>query len=261
MNKLFYLKTCKELVHADLVVFKKNLLNKAIDVGIWAVLNILVTGYIMPYFGLKQDFGVFQFGGIVASVGLFELYTNVFELTADLEGDRVINYGLTLPIPSWMAIMSKSAYYAITYIILALIMLPIGKMCLWNQLIVSNISYVKLLVIIVVQSIFYACLVPWTVTFIANLSNLGTVWSRFVFPMWFMGGFQFSWLSLSALFPLFAYMSLVNPMIYVTEATRAALLGQAAYLPFWLCISALIVFSIGVAWHALKRMKKRLDFV
>jgi len=261
MNKLFYLNTCKELVLADLVVFKQSLFDKVIDMAIWVVLTIFVTGYIMPYFGLAQDFGPFQLGGVIAATGLFELYTNVFELTADLQGDRVINYGLTLPIPSWMALMSKSAYYAITYFILALIMLPLGKLCLWNQLSLSNIAYGKLLLVLVLQSIFYACCVLWTSTLIANLSRLGTIWARFIFPMWFMGGFQFSWMALYHVLPVLAYIDLINPMIYVTEATRTALLGQEGYLNFWLCCGALVLFSVACAWHALKRMQKRLDFV
>jgi len=261
LHYLRYLNTCKELVLADLTVFRQTLGNKVIDMAIWVALTVFVTGYIMPYFGLSENFGVFQFGGVLASMGLFELYSNVFELTADLEGDRVINYGLTLPIPSWMAIMSKSAYYAITYFILTLIMLPIGKMCLWNQLSLQDIAYGKLCIALILQSIFYACFVPWTVTRISGLSNLNSVWARFIFPMWFMGGFQFSWMSFHHVLPFCAYMDLVNPMVYVTESTRAALLGQEGYLNFWLCCGALTFFSILCAWHALKRMKNRLDFV
>lgn len=261
MNKLFYLNTCKELILADLMVFKQILRGKIIDMAIWVALSIFVTAYIMPYFGLSHDFGPFQFGGIIASLGLFELYTNVFELTADLEGDRVINYGLTLPIPSWMAIMSKSAYYAIVNLVLALIMLPIGKLCLWNQLSLHNIAYGKLLIALVLQSICYACFAPWTTTLISNLSSLGSIWARFIFPMWFMGGFQFSWYALYAIVPKLAYIDLINPVIYATETTRATLLGQEGYLPFWPCSFALLVVSILCAWHSLKRMKKRLDFI
>lgn len=261
MNKLFYFNTCKQLVCADLIVFKRTLHNKIIDMAIWVVLSILVTAYIMPYFGLAQNFGPFQFGGIIASLGLFELYRSVFELTADLEGDRVINYCLTLPMPSWMAIMSKSASYAIAYFILSCIMMPIGKLCLWNQLSLQDIAYGKLIIILALQSIFYATFVPWAVTFIDGLSNLERVWARFIFPMWFMGGFQFSWLALHHVLPIVAYIDLINPMIYITEGTRAALLGQQGYLNFWLCCSVLILFSSACAWHALCRMKKRLDFV
>jgi ABC-type polysaccharide/polyol phosphate export permease len=79
--------------------------------------------------------------------------------------------------------------------------------------------------------------------------------------MWFMGGFQFSWMSLYSAIPVVAYIDLINPVIYVTEATRVALLGQEGYLSFWLCCGTLLLFSVGCAWYALKRMKKRLDFV
>ncbi len=261
MHKSFYFNTCKQLIYTDLIVFKRNLHSKIIDMMIWVVLSTFVTAYIMPYFGLSRDFGPFQFAGVIASLGLFELYRSVFELTADLEGDRVINYALTLPIPSWMALASKSASYAIAYFTLSCIMLPLGKICLWSQFSLQEIAYGKLVIILMLQSIFYASFVPWATTFIDGLSNLERVWARFIFPMWFMGGFQFSWLSLHHVLPVVAYLDLINPMIYITEGTRAALLGQAGYLNFWLCCGVLMLITVVVGMHALCRMKKRLDFV
>jgi hypothetical protein len=261
MHKLSYFNICKQLVMTDLVVFKKTIPDKIVDMAIWVTLSLFVTGYIMPYFGLSKDFGPVQFGGIVASLGLFEVYSSIFELMADLEGDQVISYGLTLPIPSWMAIMSKAIYYAITYFVLSVIMLPVGKLCLWDQLAMNAIVYHQLLFILLLQSIFYACFALWTTTFVRNLSGMGSIWARFIFPMWFMGGFQFSWLALHHVLPIIAYVDLLNPVTYITEGTRAALLGQSGYLNFWLCCGALALFSIACTVHALYRMKKRLDFV
>lgn len=123
MNSLSYLKICKDLVHADLLVFKQTLFDKFIDVAIWVILTMLVTIYIMPYFGL-HDFGVFQLGGILAAVGLFELYAGAIELVSDFEGNRIIDYNLTLPLPSWMAIVSKGTYYFIVYFVLTICVFP-----------------------------------------------------------------------------------------------------------------------------------------
>jgi len=153
MKIVSYFSVCKELVRADLSVFKQTFFDKFIDVTIWVVLTMVVTSYIMPYFGLSHDFGVFQLGGVIAATGLFELYASVVELVSDFEGNREINYSMTLPIPSWLALLSKAAYYCIVYCVISLLMLPVGKLTLWNQFNLANIDYLKFFLSLVSQNI------------------------------------------------------------------------------------------------------------
>jgi ABC-2 type transporter len=256
-----YFNVCKNLIWSDLLIFKQAFLDKFIDITIWIVLTVFVTGYIMPYFGLSDTFGVFQLGGVIAAVGLFEVYVSAVDLIVDFEGDRVIDYTVTLPIPSWLAILSKAGYYFFVYLFLTLSILPIGKLALWNQLDLTTINYFKLALAIIFQSMFFACFVIWASSVIENMSKLGSVWARFIFPMWFMGGFQFSWTSLHHITPVIAWINLLNPMIYVTESTRVAILGQADYLNFWLCLLAITFFSVVCFLKGLWNLKKRLDFV
>lgn len=261
MTKVSYFEVCKNLVFADLLVFKQVFFGKLIDVTIWVVLTIVVMSYIMPYFGLSNNFGVFQLGGIIASAALFELYGNVIELVSDFEGNRIINYNLTLPIPSWLTLISKAAYYFIIYCIFSFLMIPIGKIVLWNQFDLTQISYFKFLLIMIVQNIFYACFVLWTSSLIHSMSQMGNVWSRYIFPMWFMGGFQFSWLALYKIIPALAIINLLNPMIYITEGVRITFLGQAEYINFWICLGAIAFFSVICLLLGMRNLKKRLDFV
>lgn len=261
MHKPSYITVCKELVRADLLIFKQTFWDKFIDVTIWITLSLVVTGYILPYFGLAADFGVFQLGGMIAAAGLFELYGNVVDLVSDFQGDRIINYGLTLPIPSWMAIVSKAFYYFIVYVIISTLMVPIGKLCLWHQFDLTQVSYFKLALAIIFQSMFYACFVLFPSSIVKNMTQIGIVWARFIFPMWFMGGFQFSWVALHKMLPSVAYVILFNPMMYITEAVRIALLGQEGYINFWLCLLAITCFSALFLFLSLQDLKKKLDYV
>lgn len=256
-----YFNIFKNLILSDFIILRKSFFNKFIDITIWVVLTIFVTGYIMPYFGLSDSFGVFQFGGVIAAVGLFELYISAVDLLVDFEGDRVIDYNLTLPIPSWLAIISKAGYYFILYLLLTLSILPIGKLLLWNQLDLMQIHYFKLLLAIIFQCLFYSCFVIWAASVIDNMSKLGMVWARFIFPMWFMGGFQFSWIALYHVLPIVAWINLLNPMIYITESTRVAILGQSDYLNFWMCLVAILFFSAICLAQGMRNLKKRLDYV
>ena len=261
MHKPSYFNVCKELVRADLLIFKQTFCDKFIDVTIWVTLSLIVTAYILPYFGLAADFGVFQLGGMIAAAGLFELYGNVVDLVSDFQGDRIINYGFTLPIPSRLALLSKAIYYFIIYVIISILMVPVGKLCLWNQFDLSQISYIKLILAILFQSMFYACFVLFPASIVKNMTQIGVVWARFIFPMWFMGGFQFSWFALHKTIPMLAYITLLNPMMYITEAVRISLLGQEGYINFWLCLVAITGFSALFLGLSFRNLKQKLDYV
>ena len=132
---------------------------------------------------------------------------------------------------------------------------------LWNQFDLGAINYFQLFLALIFQNIFYACFVIWASSMIDNMSQLSNIWSRFVFPMWFMGGFQFYWMSLYRVNSLVAYIDLCNPMIYITESMRIAMLGQADYLNFWLCLGMIAVFSVITFSVGLWNLKKQLDFI
>jgi hypothetical protein len=255
-----YLRTCAYLVYTDLLVYKQLFIGKVIDLGIWVSINIAITSYVMPFFGLS-NFGPVQLGGTIVAAGFFEVYSNVIDLVSDIEGNRIINYALTLPIPSNLAFASKSVSYFIMYVALTSTMVPLGLLWLWGTFDFTQISYFKLMLAILFQSAFYACFVLWVASITPHVARLGSVWRRFISPMWLIGGFQFSWLSLYAAMPSFAYLNALNPMIYITESTRTALLGQTGYANFWLCLAAIAFFSVICFIIALRNLKKRLDFV
>jgi len=261
MKLLSYLTICKELIYADLLIFKQTIIDKWIDLAVWVTISTCVNAYIMPYFGVKADFGMFQWCGVLSAIGIFELYSTSVDLLSDFEGDRIINYRLTLPIPSWLALLSKAVYFFIVYMVLSVGMLPVGKLCLWNMFDVTQVHYGKLFLTLMFQNMFCASFSLLSASLIKDMMHLGSIWSRYIFPMWFMGGFCFSWHALHAVFPTIAWIDLINPMIYSTEAMRVSILGQEGYLNFWLCIGALAIFSvISLVW-GMHNIKKRLDYV
>lgn len=256
-----YAALCAQLVIIDLTVFKQGFLDKLINLTIWVILSLIVTAYVMPLFGLQANFGMFQYAAMVGAAGLFSMYVSVVEFISDLEGDRIINFYLTLPIPSWVVLISKALYYFIIYFIFAVLTLPMGKLALWHEFDLTNFSYAKLLIILVAQNIFYAGFVLWATSKVPNIMQAENIWMRYIFPMWFMGGFQFSWHALYEAIPILAYINLLNPMIYITEAARVAMLGQEGYLNFWACIGVILIFSAFWFIMGMRNLKHRLDYV
>lgn len=261
INKYFYFNVFKNLLKVDLKLFGEILIDKVIDLFIWVTCTILIMGYVMPLFGLTNDYGVFQFAGLVASAGLFEVFPSVMNLVSDYEGDRLISYQLILPVPSWLIFIKIICNYAINAISLGLLVIPMGKLILWNQFNLTQIHIIKFTLMIILVGIFYGVFTLWISSLCKNISKVGNVWMRFIYPLWFLGGFQFSWKVLHQLVPKLAYLNLLNPMTYIMEGIRASLLGQEGYISTWYCIGALLIFIGFFGWRAMIRLKKRLDYI
>lgn len=260
-NKKTFLKTWWHLLAMDLKIWKESITGKVIDLSIWIVCTIFVFNYLMPNFCSSKIFGPFMIAGAAAAAGLFEVYPASFNLLADLEGDRIIFYHLTLPLPSAFVFLRLGCFYTINSIFLSLIVLPLSKIICWNDFSLMHINWIFYLLFIGISSIFFASFTIYVTSRTKDLMDVGSVWSRFIFPMWFFGGFQFSWQTFHDFAPTLSYVGLINPMVYITEAARASILGQQDYFNFWLCIGIITIFSLLLAWRGFIRMKKRLDFV
>ena len=191
-----YWNTWKYLLLTDLHVFKGVIVDKLINLCIWVVTNIGIFTYVLPAFGLQQDYGPFLFAGLCASAGLFEVFPSVAALVSDIKGNQVLLYQCTLPIPSSLVLLRVIAYNAIGACMLGLFVLPIGSLILWNQFSLSSINWLQLLLILPLMSLFFGSYTLFIVSRVNNMEKIGNTWMRFVYPLWFMGGFQFSWYSL-----------------------------------------------------------------
>lgn len=251
----------KHLLYAKLVNIRTVLIEKVINISIWAGCTIFVMGYLMQAFGLAKNFGSFQLAGILAVVGLFELYGNTATLVADIEGDRTISYYLTLPTSMATVILSYICYYVIISMAMSLAVLPLGKIILWRQLDLMAVAWAKFFLFMVLINLVWATFAFILASHLSSIDRLGTAWCRVIFPLWFLGGFQISWMATHTVAPALAYVMLFNPVIYATEGIRSAMLGQEGYLPFWLCCLVMAgTLVITILW-SFKALKKRLDLV
>lgn len=256
-----YFTVVKEILKTDFAIFHKNVINKIIDLAIWIITVTFVSIYLMPAFGVSDAFGMFTVAGLIASAGLFEVFPEVMNLVSDFEGNQTIMFYTLLPIPTSFVFVRLLLYYALSSLFLALCTIPLLKIIFWYRVSFAQTDVVQLLIIMALTGALYGALTLWAASMVPSVQKVGSVWMRFIYPLWFLGGFQFSWIALQKAFPTFAMISLLNPLIYVMEGTRAAFSGQDGYLPFWTCAAMVMVFIVGFSWHAIKRLKKRLDFI
>lgn len=238
-----------------------QLIDKLINVQVWALCTLVIFGYVMQASGLPADFGIFQLGGIIATAGLFESYGNIATLIMDFAGEQSISYYLTLPVTPSVVLLSMVCGYACVGTLLSVSMVILGKVIFYSSLDLLSIAWGKLILITILANLFYGLLALAIAAHIGVVSKIGNVWSRFIFPLWFLGGFQFSWAMMYKISVPLSYVLLANPITYVMEGTRACIQGQQGYISWSVCMIVLSLFVIGSWFIAYNRMKKRLDFV
>lgn len=250
-----------QLIKRDLLAFRREFGGKFLDTFLLFFTNIVVFSYFMPETGLQSSYGPFLLIGAISSFGLFEVIGKTSTLISDIEGDRVISHTLTLPIRSEFVFSYFAVSWAITSAILCALLFPIGKILLYTRFDISAITYVRFIPMFVTINIFFGCFSLWLASMIRGMGGIGGIYMRVIVPLFMFGAYFYSWKMSYELSPLIAYISLINPMVYVMEGMRAAALGQEGYIPFWISFIALWGFIIALFLHAINRLKKRLDCI
>lgn len=250
-----------QLLYSDLVVFKPKYLSRLLDFFIYVAVNVVVMGYLLTRAVVAPDFGMFIAASCVGISGRLETFTAITSLIVDLTGNRIISYHMTLPIPSWLAVVRVALSDALRCLSLGIFALPFGLLFVYPQFNPANFSFVWFSLLLPLNALFYGFLGIFFASFADNVSDVDPIWMRYLFPMWMVGCFQFPWHSLHAMSPVVAYAMLLNPFVYHVEGMRAAILGQAGSLPLWLCLSATLGFTILFGLVGVRRILKRLDAV
>jgi hypothetical protein len=223
--------------------------------------QIFVTVYILPYFGLNADYGAFMIGAWLSSFPLWECYSFIANLISDLSGEKKISYELLLPIPTSIVFVRMIISFSLQSIAASFLIIPLAKLFLPNQFDLSHVSWITCALMFFANSIFIGAFGIFIVSMIKHILQLESAWQRFIFPLWFLGGFQFSWASLHVIFPRASYLELLNPIIYTTEGFRHALLQDPTFISAKICIVVLLLFASIFSYIGFKRIQKRLDFI
>jgi len=256
-----YLKVFWELLKTDFYVYRQSMVDWVINTIIWASCTIISFAYIFPIAGMTKDFAVFVAVGTVISCIYWDIWSTSYTFIADLEGERTIDYSLTLPLPNYLVLTKYIVSYAIKGGLPALITLPLAKLFLWNSMSFHNFSILKFTIIFLLSAIFMGSFSLFITSRISRMTQIENIGLRFLFPIWFFGGSNYSWKMIEGVAPTMAKINLINPLIYPMEGIRVAVLGQPGYINFFVCVLMTIFFTILFGFMGINKLKNRLDFV
>ena len=250
-----------QLLKTDLKLWYRNIKDKAINVIIWSAAICTATTYVLPAFGTSAQFSVLEAIALIVGAVGFEIYAQIFLLVSDLEGENHLSYYFILPLPNWLVFIKMATMYTINGCFLGLLVLPVLKLILGSSLSLTQIHWPFFLLALIITNIFFSFFAFLLTSVIKNVEQCENVMMRILFPLWFFGGFSFSYKIALSISPVLAYVSLISPYTFATEAVRSSALNSLDYLPIQLSLSVLIILFIVSGYWGIKRLKRKIDFI
>lgn len=249
-----------QLLKRDFGIFLQNAVNNAINILCWVILSLVVYQFIMPELGCTYK-GDFLLVSCVISRAFFGVMDGVCRMVADLDGDKAITYDMTLPISHTLLFIKIAISNGMHAGLLSLLIIPAGKIILWNYLSFPFFCLPKLLLIIFLSSFFAGFFSLFIIGITKNLMQIEDIWSGILFPLFALGGFQFTWKVMHEVSPVMSYINLFNPVMYMFEGIRGATLDPALSISFWICCMMLMIFTIPMGYIGIHLLKRRLDAI
>lgn len=207
---------------------------------------------------LQPLFLLFVFGKVLASIGatragyadlLFPgivgltlvttgLQSTALPLVLDFSFGREIEDRLLAPMPVMLVAVEKMLFAALRAIVAAAVMFPIGWLVLGH--LPGHAGSIPLLLVTIVLGAALGAAIGLTMGTLVPPSKITIMFAVIFTPLLFTGCTQYPWPSLSRL-RWFQVLTACNPLTYVSEAMRAALVPSVHHISPWIDVPAIIV--------------------
>ena len=249
-------------MRCDLYKFTQSGVGLFIDMVLPTATIVTIWGYVMPELGLPVTFGGFVLlGFLVLSCAAIPYWDFGARTMMDLNGERVIDYELTLPLSATQVFLRHVFTWFIQVSLVTSLNLVLGKLLLWDRFDLSEISIPKYLLFYVLMNLCFSCIAGISSFKFHNFDSLGRFWGRLGFQLIYLGGMLFPYIIVQKNIPWLSYALLLNPFTYVYEGLRGAVLGPVGFMNYWLCAGMVVGFIVTFAFIGYRCFRTRLDCV
>ncbi|MEV0698436.1 ABC transporter permease [Saccharopolyspora sp. NPDC050389] len=224
----------------DVFVTGRELPSFLAQVLVQPVALLFIFGRVLSELGYAQP-GYAQIllpGMIALNAFLVSLQNTSFPLVLDFSFSREIEDRLLAPLPiSWVAV-EKMLFGALRGLFAAVLMVPIGMVMLGE--INWNLAGLAFALLCMVLGSLAGAAVGLTVGAAVPPRRINIMFAVILAPLMFTGATQFPWAQLEHL-RWFQILCAINPLTYVSEGMRGALLPEVPHMPPWICVLALLI--------------------
>jgi len=234
----------RAVLYRDLYVTWRELPAFLAQVILQPLFLLLVFGKVLSSLNYTQHgYANLLFPGLLALTSvLTAMQTLAFPLVAEFGWTKEIEDRLMAPMPTSFVAAEKVLFALLRSFAATLIMLPIGVLILgsipwrWNG--------VPLFVAGIVLGALVGAGFGLLMGTLVQPQRINLLFSLVFTPLLFTGSTQYPWPSLARL-RWFQVITAANPMTYVSEAVRGALVPGVPHIEPWICLLVL-VFAISV---------------
>ncbi|HJX08772.1 MAG TPA: ABC transporter permease [Actinomycetota bacterium] len=252
------------LLLRDLAVLRKNVVEFIIRSVMQPLLFVFVFTYVFPKIGLgvggtagQATFSSLLVPGVVAIACMFQGVQSVaLPLVTEFGFTREIEDRVMAPLPIWGVAMEKIVAGGIQGIFAAIVVFPLAAF-IPATAVHLDVQWFELLTLLPLTAFCGAALGLVMGTRV-DPRRVPLLFGVVVIPMTFLGATYYPWALLHGILWL-QIIVLVNPLVYMSEAMRAALTPQLVpHMQVWVIYLALIGFSILLAWIGIRGFRERV---
>jgi ABC-2 type transport system permease protein len=251
------------LVLRDLVVLRQSLWAFVIRTVMQPLLFVFVFTYVFPKIGQgiggargAAEFSSLLVPGVVAIACIFQgIQAVALPLVQEFSYTREIEDRVMAPLPVWAVALEKIVAGALQGVVAGLIVFPLAAF-IPSTPVHLNVRWVELVTFLPLAAIVGAAL-GLTIGTRVKPQQVSLIFSIIVIPLTFLGATYYPWARLTPILWL-KWLVLLNPLVYMSEAFRAALTPQIPHMPVGLIYLALVSFGVALGWWGIDGFKGRV---
>jgi ABC-2 type transport system permease protein len=201
---------------------------------------LFVFGKVLTELGYaRADYAELLFPGIVAlTATLTGLQSTALPLVIDFSFTKEIEDRLLAPMSTALVAAEKVLFAAIRALIAAAVMFPIGVWILGS--VPWRADAMPLAVAVLVLGSLVGAAIGLTLGTLVPANRINIMFAVILTPLLFTGCSQYPWPSLAHL-RWFQVVTALNPLTYVSEGLRAAMVPSVPHIRPVICLLALLV--------------------
>jgi ABC-2 type transport system permease protein len=244
------------VLRRDIFVTRSEILVFLAQVILQPLFLLFVFGKVLGSLGYTQSgYSHLLFPGLLALTSVITgMQTLAFPLVIEFGWTKEIEDRLLAPIATWLVAAEKLLFATLRGIVATLVMIPIGIVVLGS--IPWRWSGLPILIVGVVLGSLLGAALGLVMGTLVTPAKINIVFSLVFTPLLFTGCSQYPWPSLSRL-RWFQVVTAANPMTYVSEAMRGALVPSVPHIAPWICVVVMLAAAVLLLAVGLRGFAKR----
>ena len=247
----------------DVAVLRSNLYSFIFRTVMQPLLFVFVFTYVFPKIGQgiggaqgQATFSSLLVPGVVAIACIFQgVQAVMIPLVQDFGYTREIEDRVMAPLPEWGVALEKVVAGALQGLLAAAIVFPLATFIPATP-VHLNISWPELLTFLPLATLLGAS-VGLAIGTRVKPQQVTLIFSVVIIPVTFLGATYYPWVSLDPI-PWLKWAVLINPLVYMSEAFRAALTPQLPHMPVSAIYAAMIGSIALLGWLGIDGFRKRV---